>query len=45
MGHYDGQTPGQLEELRRSKDLTIAQALWLDWLRLFEKLGPDMAGR
>jgi hypothetical protein len=45
LGHYDGKTPEQLEEQRRSKDLTIAQALWLDWLRLFDKLQPDFVER
>lgn len=44
LGHYDGQTPEQLEELRQSKKMTIAQALYLDWLKLFEKLRPEMTG-
>jgi hypothetical protein len=42
LGHYDGQTVEQLEELKRSKTFTISQALWLDWLTLFRKLGPVM---
>jgi hypothetical protein len=46
MGHYDGQTIEQLESLKQSRKLTISQALWLDWLALFRKLGPVMkAGR
>jgi hypothetical protein len=42
MGHYDGQTIEQLEDRKRSKTITIAQAMWLDWLTLFRKLGPDL---
>ncbi len=42
MGHYDGQTVERLESLRRSKTITIAQSLWLEWLTLFQKLGPEM---
>jgi hypothetical protein len=42
LGHYDGQTIEQLESRRQAKTLTIAQALWLDWLTLFRKAGPVM---
>jgi len=44
MGHYDGQTIEQLEGLRRSKTITISRLLWLEWLTLFRKLGPEMKG-
>jgi hypothetical protein len=42
MGHYDGQTPEQLEELRRTKAITIPQAIYLDFLTLFRRLAPEM---
>jgi cellulase (glycosyl hydrolase family 5) len=45
MGHYDGVTPGQYEEKRRAKTLTIAEALWLAWLELSRKLKPQMVSR
>ncbi|MGO9915527.1 MAG: cellulase family glycosylhydrolase [Isosphaeraceae bacterium] len=44
MGHYDGQTIEQLDNLRISKKVTISQLLWLEWLTLFRKLGPEMKG-
>ncbi len=42
MGHYDGLTPEQYEERRRSKTITIPQAIYLDWLTLFRRLAPEM---
>ena len=41
MGHYDGQTPERLEALKKGGTLTISQAIYLDWLRLFQKRTPD----
>jgi hypothetical protein len=41
MGHYDGMTPERLERLKRKKALTINQALYLEWLKLFQKLKPE----
>jgi hypothetical protein len=38
MGHYDGMNIEQLETLKREKRITIAQAIYLDWLTLFRKL-------
>lgn len=40
MGHYDGMTPERLEARKKEKSLTIAQALYLEWLKLFRKLKP-----
>jgi hypothetical protein len=42
MGHSDGQTIEQLEGLKRSKALTLSQAIWLEWLTVFRKMGPTM---
>jgi hypothetical protein len=42
MGHYDGQSIQELEGLKESKKITIAQSMWLDWLKLFQELGPRM---
>jgi hypothetical protein len=41
MGHYDGMTPEGLEGLKKEKRLTVAQALYLEWLKLFQKLKPE----
>lgn len=41
MGHYDGLTPERLEALQKEKSLTVAQALYLEWLKLFRKLKPE----
>ena len=40
MGHYDGMTIDELEELKRKKTITISQAIYLDFLDLFRRLGP-----
>ena len=42
MGHYDGQSPEELEQLKQQNKLTIPQAIYLDWLQLFQKLKPEM---
>ncbi len=41
MGHYDGMTPERLEALKKEKPLTMAQALYLEWLQLFRKLKSE----
>jgi len=38
IGHYDGKTIEEYE----AKKLTIAESLWLSWLKLFQKLTPVM---
>jgi hypothetical protein len=44
LGHYDGQTPEEVMWLREAGKLSIAKAMWLDWLKLFQKLGPNQRG-
>jgi hypothetical protein len=40
MGHYDGMTIVELGELKRKGRITISQAIYLDWLELFRRMGP-----
>jgi hypothetical protein len=42
LGHYDGQSIVELQALQRSGKLTLAQGMWLDWLKLFKEIGPKM---
>jgi len=35
----------ELDALERAGQLTIEQALWREWLRLFVRLGPELAPR
>ena len=42
MGHYDGLSINQLEELRKSKTITISQSIYLAWLELFRRLRSEM---
>jgi hypothetical protein len=41
MGHYDGLTPERLEGLKKEGRITIAQAIYLEWLKLFVQLKPE----
>ncbi|HLJ97376.1 MAG TPA: cellulase family glycosylhydrolase [Gemmataceae bacterium] len=41
MGHYDGMTPERLEDLKKVQPLTMAQAFYLEWLKLFRKGRTD----
>ena len=41
VGHYDGTPLEELESLTREKKITIAQAIYRDWLKLFIKLKPE----
>jgi len=43
IGHYDGKTIADYEALSAAKKLTLPQALWLEWLRIFVKLKPEMS--
>jgi hypothetical protein len=43
IGHYDGQTPGELDALRREGKVTPAQGMYRDWLLLFQRLKPEFA--
>ncbi len=38
MGHYDGRSIEELEALQEKKTITIAQAIYLDFLKLFRRL-------
>ena len=40
LGHYNGKTIAQYQALARQGRLSIAQALYLAWERMFVKLGP-----
>ncbi len=44
MGHYDGQSIEELEALKARKTITLPQAIYLDWLNLFRRIGPEMKG-
>jgi hypothetical protein len=41
VGHYDGVPLKELDALEREKKITISQAIYRDWLRLFVKLKPE----
>jgi len=45
MGHYNGESIGQLEALRQSGKINAGQSAWLAWLRLFEETGPAILVR
>ncbi len=42
LGHYDGKTLAEYDALQRKNRITLPQALWREWLRLFQKLTPVM---
>ena len=42
MGHYDGQSPEELTQLKKENKITLPQAIYLDWLELFQELKPEM---
>ena len=44
MGHVDGRTIEESEALERGKTISLPQAIYLEWLRLFRRLGPEMKG-
>ncbi|MFO1077233.1 MAG: cellulase family glycosylhydrolase [Planctomycetota bacterium] len=41
LGHYDGDTPDELDARERAGALTLPQAVHRAWLRLFVRLGPE----
>ena len=43
IGHYDGQTLAEADALERDGKLSIHDAIYRDWLRLFVKLKPELA--
>ncbi len=42
IGQYPDETPGELQELKRSGKLTLPQAAYLNWIDLFRQVGPRM---
>jgi hypothetical protein len=42
MGHYNGQSIEELSKPDPNEKNPLARALWLDWLKLFKELGPQM---
>ena len=42
MGHYDGETVEELEGLAREKKITVAQSMWLEWLKVFGEMRSEM---
>jgi hypothetical protein len=42
IGHYDGRSKAELLAAKERGTLSIGDALWLEWLKLFERLGPTM---
>ena len=45
IGHYHGENPEKLKELREAKKNTVPQSMMLDWLELFQKMKPEMTGK
>ncbi|HLX63824.1 MAG TPA: cellulase family glycosylhydrolase [Planctomycetota bacterium] len=43
IGHYNGESVEQLEALQNAKTISVAQGIWLSWLRLFRKLGTEFS--
>jgi hypothetical protein len=43
IGHYNGITIQEYDALEHNKKLTIPQAMYREWLRLFVRLKPDFA--
>lgn len=45
IGHYDGLPPREAEALQQAGRLTLSQAVYLSFARLFIGLGPEFTGR
>jgi hypothetical protein len=41
VGHFDGLMVEDLQALEKAKKITTAQLAWLEWLKLFRKLGSE----
>lgn len=41
VGHYDGNTPGELDAREQARKLTVAQSVYREWLRMFVRLEPE----
>ena len=44
IGHWPDESPVALAERKQNGSATMAEALWLAWVELFEELSPAMAG-
>ncbi len=42
LGHWPDTEPERLQQLKVSGQGTIADAIWLSWVELFQHLGPEM---
>lgn len=42
IGHWPDESPAELAEKKRSGEATIANAVWLSWVELFNDVGPLM---
>jgi hypothetical protein len=42
IGHYDGRTIANFAVEKERNELSIGDALWLEWLKLFERMGPTV---
>lgn len=40
MGHYDGLSIEEAEELAAKRTITVSQAIYLEWSKLFRKMAP-----
>jgi hypothetical protein len=43
IGHYDGQTPDELNALERDGKLTLGQAVYRQWLEMFVRLKREFS--
>jgi hypothetical protein len=43
LGHFDGDSPEELDAHERAGTLTIGQSMYREWLRLFVRLKPEFA--
>jgi len=43
IGHYDGQTLQEFDTLERAGKLTLPQAIYQQWLKMFQRLKPEFS--
>src|SRR4029434_11098449 len=43
IGHYDGNTPDELDALEQAGKLSVAQGVYREWLRRFVRLNPEVS--
>jgi hypothetical protein len=44
IGHWPDESPAKLAELKKTGKVTIHNAIWLSWVKLFKEIGPQMTG-